>query len=156
MPANPLPVPSAPPGSVPIPAIPLPPGAQSILPAAPGQAYQVILPVGYVPSSIALTEDIRPYVNTLHNSLSPSARIMAVRALAEGRHGSTEQVKSYLYQATQSDPCPAVRASCIDHLCQLGYYHPSFVSYLKRSVDDPSEEVRESARLALVKMSPTH
>jgi hypothetical protein len=150
-----IPQPPAPPAGVPIPAIPLPPGSsQSIRLLTPGQPIAVVLPVGYVPAEIALAEDIRPYATALQSALAPSARMTAAKGLADGRHGSSDQVKGLLFEATQTDPCPAVRACCIEHLCQLGYYHPAFLAYLQKSVNDPSEDVREAAKVALVKMSP--
>jgi len=101
-----------------------------------------------------MADDIRPYATALHNALAPSARMTAAKGLAEGRHGSTDAVKRLLFHATRTDPCPAVKAACIDHLCKLGYYEPAFLRHLKAACDDPAEDVREAARAALVKMTP--
>jgi hypothetical protein len=153
---SPVPVPlPAPPTGVPIPAIPSPPGGlQSAQPLMPGRPIEVILPVGYVPADYALAKDIRPYATTLKEAPSPTARIIAAQGLADGRHGSTDEVKAILFQAALADPCPEVRACCIDHLCRLGYYHPDFIGYLKISVNDRSEDVRNAARAGLEKMTP--
>jgi hypothetical protein len=120
----------------------------------PGKPIEVVLPVGYVPPGFAAIQDIRPYAEALRTALAPSARMTAAKGLAECRHRSSDQVKVLLLQAAQADPCPSVRACCIDHLCALGYYHPVFVSFLRAASDDPSEEVRTSATTALAKMTP--
>jgi hypothetical protein len=98
--------------------------------------------------------DTRPHAVVLQTALAPSARVIAAKALAEGRHGSSEQVKGVLFQAAKDDPCPAVRAECIGLLCKLGYYHTPFLDHLKAACDDPSEEVQKAARQALHKMTP--
>ena len=152
----PVPVPlPAPPSGLPIPPIPSPPGGmQSALPVVPGRPIEVILPVGYVPPDYAQARDIRPYATTLKEALSPAARMTAAKALADGRHGSTDEVKGILFQSALADPCPEVRACCIEHLCRLGYYNPDFIGYLKTAVNDGSEDVRDAAKAALEKMTP--
>ena len=59
-----------------------------------------------------------------------------------------------LFQAARTDPCPAVKACCIDQLCKLGYYHPAFLEHLKAACTDPDADVQQSARTALSKMTP--
>jgi hypothetical protein len=103
---------------------------------------------------IAVHRDIRQDVTTLGTALAPSQRMLAARGLADGRHGSTDQVKAILFRAAQTDPCPAVKACCIDQLCKLGYYHPAFLEHIKAACDDPDEDVRKSAQAALYKMTP--
>jgi hypothetical protein len=141
--------------SVPVPTIPPPPGgtAQVIAPKD-GSPIQVVLPVGYVPAEIAMHRDIQPYVATMGQSLMPSERMLAARALADGRHGSTDHVKALLFQAMKTDPCPAVKACCIEQLCKLGYYNPAFLDHLRTSWDDADEDIRRAARVSLYKMTP--
>ena len=113
-----------------------------------------VRPAGHAPVEILLPVEILPFAATLKDGLQPSKRIMAAKALAEGRHGSTDAVKLVLFNAAQTDPCPAVKASCIDHLCKLGYFDAAFLKHLKAACDDPSDEVRAAARAAMIKMTP--
>ena len=101
-----------------------------------------------------MIRDIQPHINTLQTALAPSARILAARALSGGRHCSTDTVKGILFHVVQHDPCPLVRACCIDELCKLGYYDTAFLDHLKKACDDSSEDVRTAARDALLKMTP--
>jgi hypothetical protein len=142
---------------VPLPAIPVVPSnpPQSMRPLRPGEPIQVVLPVGYVPSRVAMAAEIKPYAESLASDPAPSRRMMAARALALGRHASSDEVKAALFQSVQSDPCPPVRAECIGHLCKLGYFHPAFLDHLRTACEDASEEVREAAKDALEKMSPS-
>ncbi|MDB5312138.1 MAG: hypothetical protein JWO38_6340, partial [Gemmataceae bacterium] len=159
----PVPMPAAPPG-VPVPTIPIPappggaPQARAhVVPAVSmrsGGPIEVVLPVGYVPPEFATAQDIRPFAVALREALAPSVRITAAKGLAGGRHGSTDLVKRILFQAAQTDPCPEVRACCIEHLCTLGYYDPAFLKHLRLACADPSEEVRAAAKTAVVKMTP--
>jgi hypothetical protein len=110
---------------------------------------------GYLsPASTALVQEIKPYVFTLRNAMAASERILAMQALAGCRHASSDIVKKVIFQACTSDPCPLVRACCIDELCKLGYYDPAFLNYLKIAYEDPSDDVHESAKEALKKMTP--
>lgn len=151
----PTPLPSAPPAvpvPTPLPAIPvIPGGAQSI---RPGQPIQVILPVGYVLPEVALAEDVRPYANTLRAAAAPSQRATAAKGLAEGRHGSSDQVKGLLFTAAKTDPAATVRAACIDHLCGLGFYHPEFVAHVRTLAAGPAGEEQDAAKAALARMTP--
>jgi hypothetical protein len=79
-----------------------------------------------------------------------------MRALAGCRHASTDTVKSLLFHSCTSDPCPLVRACCIDELCKLGYYDPVFLTYLKDACNDSSTDVQDAARSALKRMTPQH
>lgn len=161
----PTPLPSSTPTPVPVP-LPSPPGGVS-LPSIPAPQSRLNQTPGVLPASLnqnqpapalaandqVLTPDIRPYAAALRDAPAPSTRITAARGLAEGRHGSSDQVKRLLFQAAQSDPCPGVRACCIEHLCKLGYYHPAFLAHLKKACDDPSEEVCTAAKAAQARMS---
>ena len=138
--AAPLPIPTIP---------PLPGGSQSR-----AGAVNVILPVGYIPAEVALSQDIRPHVNTLRDALAPSARVTATRALAGGRHASTDQVKAILFQTAQADPCPQVKACCITELTKLGYFTPAFAAHVKSACDDENADVEAAAKAAVVKMTP--
>ena len=158
VPAIPAPLPGPMPTtpSVPVPSIPIPPpgGAPQAFRPADGGPIQRVLQAGYTSPEVAMHQDIRPYVATLTSGLAPSERMLAARGLADGRHGSTDQVKAVLFQAARTDPCPAVKACCIDQLCKLGYYNPAFLAHLKASWDDPNDDVRNAARVALYKMTP--
>lgn len=154
----PLALPFPMPTGVPVPTIPNPPAggppqAQVMVPAD-GGPIQVVLPAGYVPPHIAVARDIQPHVLALSQSLMPTERMLAARALADGRHGSTDHVKALLFNALHTDPCPAVQACCIEQLCKLGYYNPEFLTHLRASWDSSDEDVRRAARVALVKMTP--
>lgn len=155
VPSIPTPLPGPMPGTPGLPTIPTPPGGPPrVMAPADGGSIQVVLPVGYVPPHIAVQRDIQPHVAALGTSLLPTERMIAARALADGRHGSTDTVKALLYQALQTDPCPAVQACCIEQLCKLGYYKPEFLQHLRASWDAADEDVRRAARVALVKMTP--
>jgi hypothetical protein len=169
---TPAPPPSTPSG---LPPIPIPPGGvssaapkllpagtpvapTSVVPAAapvmtpvPAQIHAPAAPAN--PAATAMLQEIQPHVTTLQTALAPSARILAAQALAGGRHGSTDTVKAALFQAATSDPCPMVRASCIDELGKLGYHDPAFLAHLEKSCNDPSEDVRTSAKEALMKLT---
>jgi hypothetical protein len=101
-----------------------------------------------------LPEEVVPYATRLANALAPSARLTAAKALAEGRYCSSDSVKQVLFHAAYADPCPEVKAACIEHLCKLGYYDPAFMKYVKTACWDSSAEVRKSAEWALDKMTP--
>jgi hypothetical protein len=138
------------PAPLPIPSIPpLPGGSQS-----KAGGMQVVLPVGYVPADVALAQDVKPHVNTLQHALAPSARITAVKSLAGGRHGSSNEVKAILFNTAKTDPCPQVKACCIEELCKLGYFTPEFVSHVKTACNDENDDVKAAANAALVKMTP--
>jgi hypothetical protein len=131
-----------------LPSIPIPPGGMS-------SNLSGVIQARYVsPVATALIQEVQPYVITLRTARAPSERIYALRALAGCRHASTDTVKSVLFRACTTDPCGLVRACCIDELCTLGYFDPAFLAHLKNACDDPSEDVRNSAKAALIKMSP--
>ena len=142
---------------LPLPAKPVVPSSppQSRRPARPGEPVQVILPVGYVPAQVAMAEAIKPFASGLANDPSPSGRMIAARGLAQGRYASSDEVKALLFQAAQSDPCPTVRADCMNYLCRLGYYDPAFLAHLRIACDDASEEVRDAAKAALARLTPS-
>jgi hypothetical protein len=158
MPTIPAPLPSPMPTTpaVPVPSIPPPPVSGPPQSAAPKAVAptQMVVPASYAPQNIATHRDIQPYVTTLSTALAPSERMLAARGLADGRHGSTDHVKAILFRSAQTDPCPAVKACCIEQLCKLGYYNPAFLEHLKASCADPDEDVRTAARAALYKMTP--
>jgi hypothetical protein len=127
-------------------------------PAAP--AAQPVVPAGraVVSSSTpaaqpALPTDLRPHAEVLKDGLAPSSRALAARAMAGGRHGSTGTVKRMLFDAAQHDPCPMVRAVCIEELCKLGYYDPAFMAFVEKACDDKSDEVKAAAKAAAAQMT---
>lgn len=147
---TPLPAPSIPtplpaPG---LPPIPVPPGGTSS--ATPVQT--VVVPAGFLPAGVAFDRDVQPFVIALQSMDAPSARLTAAKGLAECRHASTDGVKGALFQAAQLDPCPEVRAACIDHLCKLGYFSPHFLGFIQTACDDTSPVVRDAAKAACAKM----
>ena len=144
----PVPVPSSNPPALPIPTPP-PPGLPTI-PKPPGG----VSPAGFVSPQTAMLRDIEPHLRTLAEALPPTARLTAATALAQCRHASGDAVKGALFEAAKSDPCPAVRAACIDHLCTLGYFAQPFRDFVKAACDDPNAEVRAAARTAVIKMTP--
>ena len=122
---------------------------------SPAARAETIHPVGYTTLDGPIADDIRPHATALRDAFAPSVRITAAKALADGRHGSTDAVKALLFQAARTDPCPVVKACCIDYLCKLGYFEPAFLKHLGTACNDPSEDVRTSAKAALTKMTPS-
>ncbi|MCI0705448.1 MAG: HEAT repeat domain-containing protein [Planctomycetia bacterium] len=137
-------IPTAPVG---LPTIPIPPGGTSS-----AKPIQVVLPAGYVPPQVAFDRDVQPFVIALQTRPAPSARLTAAKALAEGRHCSTDSVKMVLFQSAKMDPCGEVRAACIDYLCKLGYFAPQYLDYIRMACDDIDPLVREAAKAACGKM----
>ncbi len=139
--------------------IPQPLPARPVVPSVPQSMRPVsdagVVPVGYTSSRMALSQEISPFAETLANDPSPSARLMAARALAQGRHASSDEVKSVLFQAAKADPYPAVRADCIGYLCKLGYFNPAFVDFVRAACSDASEEVSTAAKAAIGKLTPS-
>jgi hypothetical protein len=145
------PVPTPLPPVVPLPGIPaIPGGAQSV---RPGDTIHVVLPVGYVPVEVAMADDLRPYAATMKGG-APTERLIAAKGLADGRHGSTDQVKTMLFAAAREDDSAVVRAACIDHLVRLGYYHPDFARHLQGLADGAAGVERDAARAGLARMTP--
>ncbi len=144
--AAPRPLPPAPmiPG---LPSIPIPPDGVST------HASGIVQTRYLTPETAALIKEIQPYVTTLRTARAPSERIYAMRALAGCRHASTDTVKSVIFHTCTTDPCPLVRACCIDELCKLGYFEPAFLAHLNEACDDPAEDVRNAAKEALYKMT---
>jgi len=130
-----------------LPPVTVPPNGASAAPP-----IQVVLPVGYVPPQVAFDREVQPFVIALQSMDAPSARLSAAKALAGGRHSSTEGVKSVLFQAAQQDPCGEVRAACITHLCGLGYFTPQFLGHIRTACDDTDPFVRDAAKAACEKM----
>jgi hypothetical protein len=157
---NSSPPPLAPrvPAPAPIPPAPMVPGLPSIPITPPGgmstNTSGMIQASYSSPASVAMIQEIKPYVIKLRTAPASSQRIYALQALAGCRHASTDAVKKVLFQACTSDPCPLVRACCIDELCKLGYFDPAFLTYLKIAYEDPSEDVHDAAKEALKKMTP--
>ena len=154
----PMPAPASPaipaaPATPKLPTIPTVPGGQPQT-IAPPAAPHVVQSAGFAPTEFAAMRDIQPHLKALTDEMSPSARLTAATALAQCRHASSDHVKTVLFQAAQADPCPAVRAACIEHLCRLGYFHPPFLDYLKAASTDPDAAVQAAAKAALLKMSP--
>jgi hypothetical protein len=127
--------------------IPVPPVGTSA-----AQPLHVVVPVGHVPAPVAYDREVQPFVVALQTTTAPSARLSAAKALAEGRHRSTDGVKSVLFQAAQLDPCGEVRAACITHLCDLGYHTPHFLGHIVTARDDADPLVRDAAKDACEKM----
>ena len=113
---------------------------------------QVVVPAGYVPAGLAFDRDVQPFVIALQSMSAPSARLTAAKGLADGRHRSTDGVKGVLFQAAQMDPCGEVRAACITHLCDLGYFNPHFLGYIQAACNDTDPYVRDAAKSACEKM----
>ncbi len=156
LPTVPTPVPALP-SALPLPPLPAPvlPGAP--IPVPPGgtsaaRPIQIVVPAGYVPPGVAFDREVQPYVIALQTMTAPSARLSAAKALADGRHASTDGVKSVLFRAAQSDPCGEVRAACIGHLSMLGYFSPSFLGYIQSACEDTDPMVRDAAKAACAKM----
>ncbi|MBY0461446.1 MAG: hypothetical protein K2V38_29365, partial [Gemmataceae bacterium] len=110
------------------------------------------VPAGYVPPRLAFERDVEPFAIALRTMTAPSARLTAAKGLAEGRHASTDGVKAVLFEAAQTDPCGEVRAACIEHLCKLGYFAPSFLSHIQVACGDPDPHVSAAAKAACAKM----
>lgn len=149
---TPAPIPAppaipAPTGGSEFPPIPIPPGGTSST-----RPIQVIVPTGYVPAQVAFDRDVQPWVIAIQSMNAPSARLTAAKALADCRHRSSDGVKSVLFQAAQMDPCGEVRAACITHLCELGYFQPFFLGFIQTACDDTDPMVREAAKAACEKM----
>jgi hypothetical protein len=115
---------------------------------------QVVIPAGYVPAQVAYDREVQPWVISLQTMTAPSARLTAARALAECRHRSTDGVKGALFQSARMDPCGEVRAACITHLCDLGYFHPQFLGHIQAACGDADPLVRDAATVACAKMLP--
>ena len=125
-------------------------------PVAPVVPVVPVTPVVHAnPASAALAREIEPYTSALQNGTTPTERSLAARALAGGRHGTTDTVKTLLFRAAVNDPNSAVRSCCIGELCKLGYYEPAFIAYLQKSSTDSSNDVRAAAKDALAKMTPS-
>jgi hypothetical protein len=146
LPAPPT-IPVPPVGGSGLPAIPIPPGGTSAT-----RPLQVIVPVGYVSPQLAYDRDVQPFAIALQTMTAPSARLSAAKGLAEGRHCSTDGVKSVLFRAAQRDPCGEVRAACITHLCNLGYFTPHFLAHIQAAREDADPLVRDAATAACEKM----
>jgi hypothetical protein len=117
------------------------------------RAVERVQPAGHAADEARLPVEIQPQETALKKALAPSARISAAKALAEGRYGSTEAVKSVLFQSAQHDTCPEVKACCLEQLCRLGYRSAAFMDHLKAACNDPSEDVRTAAKESLMKMT---
>jgi hypothetical protein len=141
-----MPLPAATPSTPPLPPIPIPAGGASAKP------IQIVVPVGYVPPQVAFDREVTPWIISLQTMSAPSARLSAAKALAEGRHCSTDGVKSALFQAAKMDPCGEVRAACITHLCDLGYFDANFLGYIQTACEDTDSMVRDAAKNACAKM----
>ena len=99
-----------------------------------------------------MMEDLRPLATALRSADAPSQRAHAARAMAGGRHASTDTVKAMLFGTAQDDPCALVRAVCIEELCKLGYKDPAFHAFLKTACNDPSADVSNTAKDGLDKL----
>ena len=159
-----FPAPSVPPGPIPtvplpVPAPAVPSGGSGFLPIPIPQGgtsstrpLQLVVPAGFIPAGVAYDRDVQPFVVALQTKDAPSARLIAAKGLAEGRHASSDGVKAVLFQAAQMDPCAEVRAACIDHLCKLGYFNPHFLGYIQTACEDADPMVSAAAKTACAKM----
>jgi hypothetical protein len=98
--------------------------------------------------------DIQPHLTTLQNTSAPSERALAIRAMTRGRYGASETVTGIVFRSAQNDPCPMVRAVCIDELRTLGYHDAAFVTFLQKMSADSPNEVKIAAKNALDAMTP--
>jgi hypothetical protein len=108
--------------------------------------------VTYVSQPLTFGRDVEPWVVSLQTMNSPTARLTAAKALAGCRDCSTEGVKSVLFQAARMDTSGEVRAACIKHLSDLGYFNPYFLGHIETACYDPDPVVREAATKACAKM----
>jgi hypothetical protein len=159
--STPAPFPAMPPSTIPaIPATPpIPSPGMPNIPVPPGggvsMSYPQLLQVRYAtPEEVAMVEEIRPYVANLRGAKAPSDRIYAAWSLAGSRYGSNDAVKLLLFRSCTSDPCPLVRACCIDELSKLGYCTQEFTKYLTTACNDESPEVQKSAKKAMIQATP--
>lgn len=106
------------------------------------------------PEETAMIDELRPYVASLRGARAPSDRIYAAWSLAGSRYASDDAVKLVLFRSCTTDPCPLVRACCIDELSKLGYCTREFKNYLEIACGDESEEVKKAAKKAVIKMTP--
>jgi hypothetical protein len=113
---------------------------------------QAVIPAGYVAVHAANEREVQPFVTALQTMSAPSARLTAAKALADCRHSSTDGVKAVLFQAARLDPCSEVRAACIKHLCDLGYFEAQFLAHIRAACDDADPMVRDAAKAACAKM----
>jgi hypothetical protein len=134
-----------------LPSIPIPPPGDH---EARDSGSDVIQTQYVTPETAAMMKEIQPYVTAMRTAKAPSERIFALRALANGRHGSTDSVKNLIFRSCVADPCPLVRACCIDELCRLGYYDRAFLAHLEQASTDHNEDVQQAARDAMKKMMP--
>jgi hypothetical protein len=110
------------------------------------------VPVGHVAAQAAFEREAQPFVIALQTMHAPSARLTAAKALAGCRHSSTDGVKAVLFQAARLDPCGEVRAACITHLSDLGYFEAQFLGHIQAACDDTDPMVRDAAKSACAKM----
>ena len=158
----PLPLPTTP-GGTSVPALPpattVPPsGGLPTIPTLPGglsTAEPTIVQAGAtMPADRAgMMEDVRADATTLRTGATPSKRALAARALAGGRHGSTDLVKAMLFGTAQDDPAAMVRAVCIEELCKLGYRDAAYMAFLKKACDDPHAAVSSAAKESMAKLT---
>lgn len=148
IPATPAPYTPPAPMTPGLPSIPIPPGGVS-------SASSTVVPAKYAtPEMAAMIQELRPYVTTLRTARAPSDRIYAAWALSGCRHASSDVVKLVLFQACTHDPCPLVKACCIEELSKLGFFAPEFQEYLRVACGDPSEDVKRAATAAIKAMMP--
>lgn len=119
-----------------------------------GEPLKVSLPVGVVPVEFRMKSELAADAATLRLAIRPTQRQDAATALAEGRFGSSSEVKTILAGCAKSDPAPVVRAHCIDCLSKLGYAEADHVAYLRQCLMDSDDAVKTAAANALVKLQP--
>jgi len=125
----------------------------SAMPLTPAVVVKpTAMPETVKPASHA-SNDVETLAATLRESLAPSARLKAVKALATGPHANTDTAKLVLLNTAKTDVCAAVKADCIDALAKLGCRDTAFVEFLKIASTDESGEVRIAAKNALLTVS---
>lgn len=143
----PMPAPTLAPAPIPA---PMPANAVGVA----GEPLKVSLPVGVVPVEFRMKNELAADAATLRSAMRPTQRQDAATALAEGRYGSSSEVKVILAGCAKSDPAPIVRAHCIDCLSKLGYAEADHVAYLRQCLMDSDDTVKTAAANALVKLQP--
>jgi hypothetical protein len=125
----------------------------------PGAAARPPLPPhppGYFPGALVVTQQSVAYepqtgylIGMLRGSPLPSEREMAVEQLARYDWKPRPQLVGALLQAAQSDPAPAVRASCVRALARMKIDTPPAVQTVQALKSDSDPRVRQEVQQAL-------
>lgn len=142
-----------PPASPPVQAVSMAP-VETIRPYVQSSVMAATTRMGAEPPEVRMHREIAPWVAELTRAVRPSVRMEAATALAEGRYGWRDEVKTYLAKAAATDPAAVVRAHCISLLTTLGYAEPEWRSFLAASSSDKNPDVRVAASIALARLEP--